>query len=234
MCPSRASGKPSARCLGQHGSEQRVGAALVQRLVAVAALGRLHARRAPGRALARGDRVAGRAEPGPRRGEPALGEARRRRGGRRRPRPWAARCPGAARSRPRRCPSGRRSPPAAACPIAACSAACAAPGMSAGSIPAPASSGLAASSTTPPWSAGCARAGRAGARRGPRRRAAGAGRTSPASARRRRRSTAPPRPHPARCSHRADVERADRPGVGGPAGVTGRHQGVRRRPGRAR
>src|ERR1035437_10138377 len=58
----------------ENGRQQRDGSHLVQWFVAIAALGRLHARRAPFRALAGEDRVPCRGQPDPGRAEPSLGE----------------------------------------------------------------------------------------------------------------------------------------------------------------
>src|SRR5688572_27673580 len=60
----------------QHDVEQPHGAGLVQRLVAVAALGRLDAGRAAARALAGGDRLPGRPQPVGAADPALLGEAR--------------------------------------------------------------------------------------------------------------------------------------------------------------
>ena len=90
-------------------------AGLVQRVVAVAALGRLHARRAAALALAAGHRGPGRLSASGAAPRTRARRSRRRRGARRRRRSSPSRCPGAARSRARRGPSGRRWPAAAGC-----------------------------------------------------------------------------------------------------------------------
>ena len=123
----------------------------------------------PSSALARGDRLAGRRQPGHGRLVAALGEA------------GAAGVPVVdedghqpgvgvhARSTRRRCPSGRRSRTAAAGRSTACSAACAAPGTSAAVEPGRARGLRRRRSTRPRGCAGGAAAGRAAPRRGPRR-----------------------------------------------------------------
>ena len=96
-------------------TSRRRTAPVVERVVAVAALRRLHAGRAAG-ARTRTRRSASRVAVSQARGD-ARSRARRsprRRGARRARTPSSDRCPGAARSRPRRRPSGRRSRPAAA------------------------------------------------------------------------------------------------------------------------
>ena len=97
----------------EHHVEHRHRAGLVEWGVAVAALGRLHARRAAGPALAVDDRRAGGRQPGHEHGMAALGEPCAARvavvdeDGRR------SRCAGGRASTSRRCPTGRRSRTAA-------------------------------------------------------------------------------------------------------------------------
>ena len=150
---SPVSGTGSA---GEQGVEDGRGPGLVERLVAVAALGRLHAGGAARVAGAVAEHGPGRPQP-PRRGPvPAFGEpgaARVRvvdedRG--------QARCPGGVLWTGRRRPTGRRSPPAGAVPMAACSAACSGAGHGVRS-PSPARAAAPrAGSTTPPSSAASA------------------------------------------------------------------------------
>lgn len=65
---------PGARQAGQDGVEYYEGAGLVQWVVAVAAFGRLHAGRAARRALAGGDGISRRGQPGCQRSVPPIGE----------------------------------------------------------------------------------------------------------------------------------------------------------------
>ena len=90
-------------------------AGLVQRVVAVAALGRLDAGGAAALALAAGDGGPGGLQPLAAARRTRARRSRRRRGGRRRRRSSRSRCPGAARWTGRRGPSGRRWPAAAGC-----------------------------------------------------------------------------------------------------------------------
>src|SRR5664280_3890023 len=74
-CTTHDQAAPPLRVLTcENGRQQRDGSHLVQGFVAIAALGRLHARRAPFRALAGEDRVPRRGQPDPGRAEPSLGE----------------------------------------------------------------------------------------------------------------------------------------------------------------
>ena len=93
--------------------EQLERAGLVERLVQVAALGRLDARRAAVLARAAGEQLRRVARPSPRRRRSRARRSRRRRSGRRRRRPSAGRSGSGRWSRARRCPSGRTSPTAA-------------------------------------------------------------------------------------------------------------------------
>src|SRR5204863_5269025 len=71
--PRRRAAPPrSSPRLPQHGRQQRDGSLLVERLVAVAALGRLHAGRAPARTGTRADRLEGGLQEPPAAVEPAF------------------------------------------------------------------------------------------------------------------------------------------------------------------
>ena len=111
-------------------------------------------------------------------------------------------------------------------PIAACSAACAAPGMSAAVDPGAGEHGLRHRPPDRLGAQGCARAGPAGARRGPRREGSRRRKDAPGGGRRRRRSTAPPAPTPRLLRLEPMSNVADRPGVRGPARVAAAHQGA--------
>ena len=179
----------------QQALQQQDRARLGQRLVAVAAFGRLDAGRAAGRALAGGDRLSGRPQPVRRGSEAALGEARARPGGRRRRR--RSSCPVAGCRSADTPPMSQRSQAAnsGSRPIEACSAACAAPARSTPWRPAR----LAGPANRPPHRPGAQRARRQVERSSPRLRRSqrGAGRTRPpGGSPRPRRSTPGPRPTP--------------------------------------
>ena len=145
--PGRGDGGLAQRV--EHDVEHPHRPRLVQRGVAVAALRRLHAGRAPGAALAVADRSAGGGQPAAQHRVPTLGEARRRQDDRRARTRWAGRCAGAA---PWTCPpTSQRSQIAksGSRPIAACSAACSAPGIRFGGTPAATSASSSTSYQTP-------------------------------------------------------------------------------------